>query len=351
MHRQFQNSVLIVVVLWICCATLPAAEEVTEKYPDGAKKAVYSVNAAGMKHGNYDEFFSNGKRKIQARYVNGKLYGPYKSFFENGRNHIRAAYKADELTGKYSEYAEQGGIARSAIYGEGKLDGPYQEFTKGVLVKDQSFLKGRLLVPKSAKLITATLGAISTMRIQTVGEIPANANRKYQAALADPLLQKEREDALRTLMAYRYLCDVPFQDLVLDRSFIVCTEAGCDLLQRVGSLQHTPPNPGVAAEDYKLGFSGTKSSNLHIGQKSMTDAVRGFMDDSDPGNIDRLGHRRWCLNPKMAKTAFARQGKFSAMWAVDESRSKVLNYEFVAFLHLDLRPLSCSRKTGLGMSL
>ena len=55
------------------------------------------------------------------------------------------------------------------------------------------------------------------------------------------------------------------------------------------------------------------------------------MDDSDAPNIDRLGHRRWCLNPAMQKTGFGRAGEFTAMYVIDFSRKSVPDYDFVSW--------------------
>jgi hypothetical protein len=44
------------------------------------------------------------------------------------------------------------------------------------------------------------------------------------------------------------------------------------------------------------------------------------MDDSDDSNIDRVGHRRWCLNPTMSKTAFGVHKAYSAMYSFDMQR-------------------------------
>ena len=63
----------------------------------------------------------------------------------------------------------------------------------------------------------------------------------------------------------------------------------------------------------------------------MATGVESWMDDSDAGNISRLGHRRWCLNPPMLKLGIASSGKYCAMWAFDDSREKVPDFDFVAF--------------------
>jgi hypothetical protein len=55
------------------------------------------------------------------------------------------------------------------------------------------------------------------------------------------------------------------------------------------------------------------------------------MTDSDEGNIARVGHRRWCLNPTMQKTGFGRVGKFTAMYVFDRTRKDVPDYDFVSW--------------------
>jgi hypothetical protein len=55
------------------------------------------------------------------------------------------------------------------------------------------------------------------------------------------------------------------------------------------------------------------------------------MDDSDPKNIDRVGHRRWCINPSMEKTGFGSVGNFAAMYAWDRSNRSVPEWEFVSY--------------------
>ena len=77
-------------------------------------------------------------------------------------------------------------------------------------------------------------------------------------------------------------------------------------------------------DEYKAGYRGTSHSNLFTSSrgKVMVNSVRGYMDDSDASNIARVGHRRWCINPRMLKTGFGDQGAYSAMWSMDASRPK-----------------------------
>src|SRR5262249_50213938 len=97
-------------------------------------------------------------------------------------------------------------------------------------------------------------------------------------------------------------------------------DAAVQLLAKIGHLDHTPKNPGLPEDEYKLAYKGTSHSNLGQGFRSLANAVDDWMWDSDGGNIDRVGHRRWCRNPAMQKTGFGGSGKSTAMWAFDMGR-------------------------------
>jgi hypothetical protein len=61
------------------------------------------------------------------------------------------------------------------------------------------------------------------------------------------------------------------------------------------------------------------------------ECVDGWMNDSDPSNIAVVGHRRWCLNPRMLKSAFGADGNYAAMHAHDGSRKQVPDWDIVAY--------------------
>jgi len=62
-------------------------------------------------------------------------------------------------------------------------------------------------------------------------------------------------------------------------------------------LFRQPSKPaGMDDAFFKCACTGTSSSNLAMGY-TLIGAIDGWMDDSDAPNIDRLGRRRWQLNP------------------------------------------------------
>ena len=136
--------------------------------------------------------------------------------------------------------------------------------------------------------------------------------------------------ALAKLRTYRFIAGVP-DDVTYDDSYInLCTYAG-ELLDKVGKLTHDPPHPaGVDDEAFKLGHDGCGRSNI-FSSADIVGSVDAYMDDSDAGNIDRLGHRRWILNPKMGMTGFGAGSHYSAMYSFDGSRKDVPDYGFVSY--------------------
>src|SRR5579883_3423613 len=186
------------------------------------------------------------------------------------------------------------------------------------------FFEGKLLYTKSRDQILKQLDAIANETI------PPLAGRK--GAEFDPLDDPAQAAAIKRLKAYRYLSDVP-TDIELDTDEAVLCTAACKLLNIVGHLTHTPDKPaGCPDRLYKVGYEGTSHSNLAQASRGIN-AVQGvdmWMDDSDQSNIDRTGHRRWCLNVSMKKTAFGVMGQFAAMYSMDHGH-EVLPYDAVLY--------------------
>ena len=140
------------------------------------------------------------------------------------------------------------------------------------------------------------------------------------------------EGGLRALNFIRFLAGLNY-DVALDDSYNEMVQAGVLVNAVNGIMSHFPSQPeDMSDELYSLGYSGTSSSNLGRGYRSLTDAMLyGWVEDSDSSNIDRVGHRRWVLNPRMGKTGFGYCSGHSGMYAFDRSNYSASEQTIVAW--------------------
>lgn len=200
---------------------------------------------------------------------------------------------------------------------------------------------------KTPKQLQAELAAIRKMKIEFSGQLSPGVPAAVAQELKNPVGQKKAIEELRTLMMYRAVVGVPYADMTLDRQQTAHALAAAMLLSKNDQLSHAPAcPPGFPQDIYQLGHTGAASSNIHMdtGGKGTAESVRGYMNDSDPGNIDRLGHRRWCINPSMKTTGFGeyrnQSAVYSAMWSFDRTRDMTkFDYDFIAFPARGLTPV------------
>lgn len=144
------------------------------------------------------------------------------------------------------------------------------------------------------------------------------------------------EDGLRMLNFARWLAGLP-DDLTLDEKLNREAQYGALLLGAGGVFSHNPPQPpGMDAQMYETGVEATSTSNIGGGGSSLWESIVHYMDDSDPGNVETLGHRRWLLNPPMQRVGFgfvsAGRGKTNTATRVtDRGRVKPADYDWIAW--------------------
>ena len=136
------------------------------------------------------------------------------------------------------------------------------------------------------------------------------------------------------LSALRQIAGLPA--VQLDLTLSEQAQYGAVIIAAQGALSHNPSKPAdMDSGFYQKAYDATSSSNLYAGM-TLTTAVDGFMDDSDASNIDRLGHRRWQLNPGLGKIGFGyaesdtRYRTYVAEKVFDRSGT-CSDYEFVAW--------------------
>jgi uncharacterized protein YkwD len=146
------------------------------------------------------------------------------------------------------------------------------------------------------------------------------------------------KDALNSANLVRYMAYLP-SDLVMSETLTNQAQHGATLLASIGQLTHYPYKPeDMSQEFYDLGYKCTTSSNLGAGYVSIVHSiVDGYMRDADNSNIDRVGHRRWVLNPPLKQVGFGfasgdkGYGRYTSMQVFDRSRAEAVNYDFTAW--------------------
>lgn len=165
-----------------------------------------------------------------------------------------------------------------------------------------------------------------------------NVNSPYSLG---KLQEEYISEGIKAVNWVRYLAGLP-DDIEADLTLGNQQQAAALLNAIHGELNHYPAQPqGMSASLYSLGANGAKSSNIAYGADNFMESVVDlYMADSSTGNIDRVGHRRWILNPKMKKTMFgAALGKsgasevaYSNMYSFDNSRAAgEVTYDYIAW--------------------
>lgn len=155
----------------------------------------------------------------------------------------------------------------------------------------------------------------------TYGTTPS-AIAPYKAGTVS---DKSLKSALGTFNAVRYIAGID-ANVTLNTQYNQKAQAAALVNAVNGGLSHYPTKPsGMSSTLYSLGYSGAGSSNLAYTSWNTGlgySIVNLWMNDGDASNIDRVGHRRWVLNPSLQETGFgmatgATGGRYTAMYAFD----------------------------------
>ena len=179
---------------------------------------------------------------------------------------------------------------------------------------------------------TPGVGEIIDMYEAKPWSLDVSNSYSVEPSVKDPykaghLSDESLENALNLLNFIRYVAGVP-ADVTLSEDYVEKVQAGA-LLNRVnGKLDHNPVKPdGFPTDLYEKGKEGCAKGNIAAGYSNIAKSLlNGWMYDGDASNIDRMGHRRWILNPSMTQTGFGAVGSYSAMYAFDSKGSQITDY-------------------------
>ena len=159
----------------------------------------------------------------------------------------------------------------------------------------------------------------------TFAAVPSTA----QPYAAGSLSSETLDGAITMLNQIRFIAGLQ-DNVTLDDSYNQMAQAASLVNYVNNELTHFPEQPaGMEDSLYEQGRNGAASSNIAWAswatQKFKDSLINGWMADYDDSNVERLGHRRWCLNPQMGKTGFGAvagdNGTYSAMYSFDVSNS------------------------------
>lgn len=145
---------------------------------------------------------------------------------------------------------------------------------------------------------------------------------------AGKLSQNVLDRALVTMNQIRYIAGI--EPVKIDSSYNEQCQIGCLVNAVNRTMTHYPEKPSDMSQDL-FNKNACGKSNLGSGYRTLESAIiDGWMEDGDSSNIDRVGHRRWVLNPSMGKVGFGYVNGHSAMYAFDNSNSSTI-YHGVAW--------------------
>lgn len=146
----------------------------------------------------------------------------------------------------------------------------------------------------------------------------------YEAGV---LSDKTLSSSINMINQIRFIAGIS-HDVALNQEYTRKTQAA-SLVSRVNDvLTHSPNKPSKMDKIlYDLGYAGASSSNIASGYDTINKSILyGYMNDGDSSNIDRVGHRRWILNPTMSDTGFGYVDRYSAMYAFGRDNHMATEY-------------------------
>ncbi len=139
------------------------------------------------------------------------------------------------------------------------------------------------------------------------------------------------KEALDCVNFIRYLEGFP-DDIILNETYIDYAQHGAVLLAAIDQLTHSPSQPADMPDDfYAIAYTGPSSSNCGWGYTNILHSIQSYMNDSDSSNINRVGHRRWLLNPAMQRIGFGYYNYYTDTYVFDSSRQNPIQVDYVSW--------------------
>jgi hypothetical protein len=310
------------VVCAIALLALVAAKDVVENDDDGKPHLKYQVDGKNRKTGDYAELYPSGKIKIHGSYQADKKTGTWTTSTEDGKVLEVAHCQNDVLDGAYQYNFPNGTAQMKTVYTNGEISGPITAFDeKGATLFTVKYPMTRAAVQKAVD----TWAPVERSKPKMTTE--PKLSPPFEAGAVSPESQNE---AMKYIQLYRLLSNLPTQ-MSIDPTLADHAQHGAVLLHDIGHLDHKAPKPeNMDADFYKSAEAGTSTGNIAMGAADLFGEVDMYMDDSDSGNVARIGHRQWILTPGLQKTGFGWAGRYSVL-SVFDGANHPSNFVYIAY--------------------
>lgn len=279
---------------------------------DWARSLVYKAYYTGLMQGDGTNFHPKNNISIQESVVMvNNAYNLYVGIEANtntGGNGIGSMALFESLSQAQAE-AQAEAEAAAMKQAEEKAKAEANTKLNGKYAKDE--LDAILKISTTYK----------SLKEQTVSDVYAAQPNAQPPFAAGKLNQSVIDLGIAHVNLARYIAGVP-DNVTADSANAEAVQAAAVLMDYTKTLNHTPTKPaGMDESFYKLAYKGASTSNLSAGS-GITGSVWSYLADSSTSNRNRVGHRRWVLNPRMGKTTFGASSSWSAMYAFDNSNPK-----------------------------
>lgn len=150
-------------------------------------------------------------------------------------------------------------------------------------------------------------------------------------------------DGVKAINYVRYLAGLP-HDVVMTDELNKKAQHGPLVMAANNQYSHTPSNAiGMPDSIFKIGYETTSSANIGRGYSSLYEFNTGCANDSDNSNIDRVGHRRWLLNPNLMYVGMGYVDKYTSTIVFDKGREPAIYPSYVAWPSKGLFPFDAGR--------
>lgn len=129
-----------ILFLGLACQFFGPLETVETKDDKGMLERYERRKKDYAKEGKYEKFYADGKKYVEARYVNDSLDGERRFFYASGQLETVETYVRGVYHGPYRHYHENGKLQLEQVYVKGALQGMSKRYYPSGILADEAML-------------------------------------------------------------------------------------------------------------------------------------------------------------------------------------------------------------------